>query len=1206
MAANTTCLHDNDNGASGGGHGDGDNSTIGFFLSPYFYKYRRRQRVSCRRHNNLLVGGTLGNMPLGGGGGAAPFLMLSHMCMYVLLLLLAPLNHLGAHVGVHAAGGPNAVDPIMPNEWTGDITCLPKSWLDFSFEVNSKEMLNNNWLFEVEDLKPELEGYKTNALSVHMFVGAIAPDRKSGMVASSAKNRLYTLEISYYDVKLKTYYVSVRCGPEPTTFRVLARGVIAPLVEYEERDGEACEEQLVYHKFEAPAGGEALAQVVVKASKKGANAALLVMQHADTAPLRLRPPYESIAPGEEGVVDVCWVVAGHSYYVAVKTSAGCVPYTVTLTYPRGLVNSVCLKSETTQAIGDGQVDSVMHLPELEHNHFMYGKGVPFSYMDFRVHVDDYDCNDNMVIYLEDQTTGAIDPRAFGLYLYRDGAIPTDRHTEDKSEYSVNGEYTITINKWDLKQGEYVVSVYTSMEGKSFRLVPYFIHSEVPPGGHVAGFVCPGQFVFHYVQVGPDTYGDVAAPPSAGYPTVGYETSTTAAPSSDTPMYYFRRGAGGGSSAYEAGETVDVEFNVVVATGDLYYLTRHIFPPLKLSPPYQRARASDGIKNHTAQVCHAEPGRHYFGLSGGEKCAEYEVYADINPPKSDCKELTHICAQDCDIQCTEMSIHHFEYDSCSPGQYKDFMLTVNEEDAASNLIFEVETLSKEVRPEALGVYLFKDEIPTDRETEVKTEYSADGIWGIIVSEHDLKVARYYLSVRCTGEEPVQFRVLAELSHSDLKVGEIVNGEVGPEAWTHYHYKVPASSTVPYRVTFLLTLFTGDVNLRTSVDYPPIKLIPPYESADVMQFRVGGDYEFTPKRISVCVLPDHTEFLGVVGGLHFAKFQVSVLASPVADLSECEGDLHRRRQLGGGSNEVTAGDSTSGKKSYGNVEEIEVNHFMRASCEPHEWVDFMLPANSKRRDCNVVFEVEDLGNGFAQSALNLFIYKGEIPGNRVTEFKSTETSDGHYSVTLNAWDFKADVNYFASVRCGDEPKSFRLLTEIVDGSVEEGTHAVGYVCPGDFIYHFFDASMAQRRAAAGGGAYAEGLHLDVKFEIILHTGRVAYKTAHGEPPLKLLPPFRTTSEESTYVSLCDVVEGRHYVGLIGMGECADYELYVHTLPHRDECKEPEHELSANVGGHGIVTLEPDHFTYSSCAPREVKVRILERETFSRFQNLLSKTF
>ena len=75
---------------------------------------------------------------------------------------------------------------------------------------------------------------------------------------------------------------------------------------------------------------------------------------------------------------------------------------------------------------------------------------------------------------------------------------------------------------------------------------------------------------------------------------------------------------------------------------------------------------------------------------------------------------------------------------------------------------------------------------------------------------------------------------------------------------------------------------------------------------------------------------------------------------------------------------------------------------------------------------------------------------------------------------------------------------------------------------------------------------------------------------------------------------------------MGECADYELYVHTLPHRDECKEPEHELSANVGGHGIVTLEPDHFTYSSCAPREVKVRILERETFSRFQNLLSKTF
>ena len=537
-----------------------------------------------------------------------------------------------------------------------------------------------------------------------------------------------------------------------------------------------------------------------------------------------------------------------------------------------------------------------------------------------------------------------------------------------------------------------------------------------------------------------------------------------------------------------------------------------------------------------------------------------------------------------------------------------MLTVTEAEAASNLIFEVQNLADGVMPHALGVYLYKNEIPPNRESAIKEEYSADGVWAIVVSEHDLQAARYYLSVKCTGDEAVRFRVLAELSHSDLHIGELANGEVGPETWAHYHYTVPDSAempqgywldhlgwALPYMVTFHLRLFTGDVKMRTAVDYPPIKLIPPYLSSDASEHRPGGAYENNPMPISTCVLPGHTEYLGVLGGDHFATFQVSVTAEPVSDVSECDGQLHRRRQLLG----AAGGSSSAESSSAGTV--IDVDHFMRASCQPHEWVDFKLPKNDKYRDCNVVFEVEDLDRGYTQSGLGLFVYKNAIPSNRVTEFKSTETPDGHYSVTLNAWDYDSKADLFASVRCGDQPKSFRLLTEVIQGEVKEGTHARGYVCPGDFIYHFFDAGGghddARHRAIASAASDSSpplDEVSDVNFEIVLHTGRVAYKTSHGEPALKLIPPYRTASSEQylagnfTFVHLCGIEPGSglHYLALLGMDKCADYELYVHIKKPSNTCAEPKHEVEDARLASGVEDIKPDHFTYSSCEPGEIK--------------------
>ena len=71
------------------------------------------------------------------------------------------------------------------------------------------------------------------------------------------------------------------------------------------------------------------------------------------------------------------------------------------------------------------------------------------------------------------------------------------------------------------------------------------------------------------------------------------------------------------------------------------------------------------------------------------------------------------------------------------------------------------------------------------------------------------------------------------------------------------------------------------------------------------------------------------------------------------------------------------------------------------KPNEWIDFVLPHDSSRQDCNVVIEAEDLSRGFTQHGLGLFVYRNAIPEDRVTEFKSLDTPDGRYSVTINAW-------------------------------------------------------------------------------------------------------------------------------------------------------------------------------------------------------------
>jgi hypothetical protein len=86
------------------------------------------------------------------------------------------------------------------------------------------------------------------------------------------------------------------------------------------------------------------------------------------------------------------------------------------------------------------------------------------------------------------------------------------------------------------------------------------------------------------------------------------------------------GHDGGHGRRQLGESSGkhARFNVLLHTGDAYYITKHDSMPLKLIPPYGHVDATDHHGIHT-DACDVEDGEKvYIGLKGAQECADYEV------------------------------------------------------------------------------------------------------------------------------------------------------------------------------------------------------------------------------------------------------------------------------------------------------------------------------------------------------------------------------------------------------------------------------------------------------------------------------------------------------------------------------------------------------------------------------------------------------
>ena len=202
-------------------------------------------------------------------------------------------------------------------------------------------------------------------------------------------------------------------------------------------------------------------------------------------------------------------------------------------------------------------------------HFEYGSCDPGEYVDFSLTLQASDYHYNYLIEVEDLSEGrGTNPTALKLFLYEDISEFNRREAEHRAERAVDGVYSVEINVHNFHAGISYFAVQCTEAPRRFRTVVYQVESHVQLGQEYHGEVCPGAWVYHYVEQ----------------------------PATET-------------------EPADFIAHVVKHTGDVDIVVRHGYLPVKLVPPYEYMGETEEV--HDTYICKCYPGeRIYIGMLGG--------------------------------------------------------------------------------------------------------------------------------------------------------------------------------------------------------------------------------------------------------------------------------------------------------------------------------------------------------------------------------------------------------------------------------------------------------------------------------------------------------------------------------------------------------------------------------------------------------------
>lgn len=346
--------------------------------------------------------------------------------------------------------------------------------------------------------------------------------------------------------------------------------------------------------------------------------------------------------------------------------------------------------------------------------------------------------------------------------------------------------------------------------------------------------------------------------------------------------------------------------------------------------------------------------------------------------------------------TQLILEETLFDSCVPGEYKDYFLPLTaEHDMDANLRFDLELRGDQEIPTALLLQVHHGELPTDRKTELYADHAVDGIWSVMVNVVDLsfqlcsaaassegvcangvatpnsnasiygsarhrKLAGiqqvggssassdgpdllYFASVKCTGAEGMAFKLRAVEVRAQLPNGLTRSGEVCPGSVIYHHWEHSHVGELR-NVKFHFTAHAGDgkvvVRGTELFDGAPLKLEPPYD--ELTHAELHHDVGACGVRAHSPSSPFYT-YVAIFGGEHCLAYDV--VASELATEEVC---VTQSSRYYGGSGGHHADESLVAKS-------VSPHHAVYDSCEPGEWVDYVLTLMASDSHYNYVIEV-----------------------------------------------------------------------------------------------------------------------------------------------------------------------------------------------------------------------------------------------------------
>mmetsp|Transcript_14906 Transcript_14906/g.48653 ORF Transcript_14906/g.48653 Transcript_14906/m.48653 type:complete len:1617 (+) Transcript_14906:81-4931(+) len=537
------------------------------------------------------------------------------------------------------------------------------------------------------------------------------------------------------------------------------------------------------------------------------------------------------------------------------------------------------------------------------------------------------------------------------------------------------------------------------------------------------------------------------------------------------------------------------------------------------------------------------------------------------------EYAPISLEDGSVNAKELQDHAWVSGECTAGAFVDYFVDVDASKLRYNLFLEVvydpeENTVRDHRVDALGMYLYEEEIPADRESEVREEESADRSLSLAVNANDLREVRYYVSVKCGSSEDAKFGIVAEFIHAELENALEAQGHVCRDELLYFFHDF--SSSADDHLFFKVCVPAGSegkLELVLRVGAPPLRVTQP-----IVNVEGNGEGGEVCREFHACDdLLEPTEiWLGVNSIGPCTAYTVSVETYSNDGQQECSNER---------------GDAWQ----HTIATRLHLEHVQYGSCTPYSWVDYAVDLTDDDRRNNLVFETRDVSDGALNiESLTVSLFTDEIPVDRISENRADRSVSNIFAIFKNYISLREVrdlTRVFVSVQCAETAVSYRILGEHVVAEMRDDHKTRGEVCPGTFIYHYVDmpghCEEGEDECAPVPAEFQGANAISLNVKVHAFEGDLAYTILASDPPIRVAPPkaevyalvvdeidegrrrqrrlddnndVPSTADADVYVPCVETA--RYYVGVKTITDaCAVYEIEPAVqVQTNDDCDAP----------------------------------------------------